>query len=109
MRYIIAVLVVIALIIFGVVLFSGGSKVKTGKTVVKTLPDYANTDASVRLTIDGVINGDDAHRAIQITVDKNQRTLNVIQGYQGTVIQTQTFANNEPAFNVFLHALTQAS
>jgi len=108
MRYFIAVLVVIVLIIFGVVLFSGGSKPHQPTITPKTLPDYAATDASVRLIIDGQINGDENHRAIRITIDKNERQVDIIQGYQGSVMQTQSFGNNESAYNNFLHALVQA-
>jgi len=112
MRYFAIFLVFIALILFGIVIFGGNSGSKSNKSTSsssvqapKALPDYADTGAIVRLTTDGPINGDDIHRQIQLTVSSTTRTLDIIQGYQGTVIQTESFANNEPAYSAFLNAL----
>ena len=95
----------ILIIILVIFLFVGGGKKNTPTTPAKTLPSYANTDATVSMTIDGPINGDDAHRAIKVTVGQNSRELDVIQGYSGTVIQTNPFYNSQNAYNVFLHAI----
>jgi hypothetical protein len=114
MRYIFAFVGVFLLILVGLILIlGGGGKKKTPTTgtnapVVLPLPDYAPTDAYVTMTMDGIINGDDAHRAIKITVSRDQRVLDIIQGYSGHVIDSHSFANNEEAYNVFLHALNNS-
>jgi len=111
MRYFAAFLVFIALILFGIVIFGGGSGNKSNKSSssstqsTKTLPDYASTGAVVRLTIDGPINGDDIHRQIQLTISSSDRTLDIVQGYQGTILQSESFANNGSAYAAFLNAL----
>jgi hypothetical protein len=114
MRYFLGLLAAIALIALGVILFTGGSK-KPGNpstpsvtTQPKTLPDYADTDAVVRFTVDGVINGDQAHRTIRITVGRDQRLLEVIQGYSGNVIQSNPDYNTKDAYGAFLSAINNA-
>ena len=90
-------------------IFGGGHKATNPSgPVLKPLPDYSSTFAQVSFTQDGVINGDDVHRQIKITVDQFQRTLDIIGGYNGNVIQENTFANNQNAYNVFLHAINNS-
>lgn len=111
MRYIFAFVGVFLLILIGLILIFGGNGKKkspatgTNAPVVMDLPDSAPTDAYVTMTLDGCVNGDDAHRAIKITVSRDQRVLDIIQGYSGHVIDSHSFGNNEAAYNVFLHAL----
>ncbi len=94
------------LIIIGAILIFGGSKKAAPiLNALKPLPDYAKTGSSVNMTTDGMINGNDTHRQISITVDQNQRVLDIIQGYSGTVINHYAFANTQDAYNVFLHAI----
>lgn len=99
-------LVLLLVLIFGI----GGdnSQKKTDKPAANTpavLTDYITPDSKMVLTIDGTINGDDIHRSIRITVDHNDRELEVIQGYQNNVIQRNTFINNMNAYDSFVHAL----
>jgi hypothetical protein len=113
MRYIFAIIGVFLLILIGLILiFGGGGKKKTatnpGAPALMALPDYAPTDAFVTMTMDGRVNGDDVHRAIKVTVSRDQRVLDIIQGYSGHVIDSHSFPNNEEAYNVFLHALNNS-
>lgn len=105
MRSFIALLAVITLVVLGFILFRGNDKPKPSGPLPKVLADYAVTDASVRFTYDGLINGDDAHRAIRVSVNRSQRTLEVLQGYSGNVIQSNVQANTTDAYKVFLSAL----
>jgi hypothetical protein len=108
MRYAIAILAVIALILFGVLIFGGNGKKKTptSPTVTpKTLPDYADSDAKVRYTIFGHVVGNDDHREIRITVSKEERLIEILQGYQGQVIKTQFYDNSLASYDVFLRAI----
>src|SRR5579871_6410076 len=103
MRYIVGLILIIVFIIFGIILFTGGKNTPNkGQTVPKILPDYANTSATVQLTTDGIINADQLHRSIVISVSNTSSTLQVVQGYQNNVIQTNTFANNPDSFSKFL-------
>jgi hypothetical protein len=102
--------VVLLLFIFLVVKIFGGhhkkaTPVNPATPVVKPLPDYSDSLAEVSMTIDGHINGDDQHRAIKITVDQYSRKMDIIGGYSGNILQENTFANNQQAYDVFLHSL----
>jgi hypothetical protein len=108
-RRIITVFAIILIIIFGVVLLRGGSNKPKPITPVTRqildLPEYANTDAQVRMTIDGRINGEDIHRAIRITVGRDQRSIDIIHGYSDQVIESHQYPNSLNAYDVFLRAL----
>jgi hypothetical protein len=105
MRYIVGVVVVILLLFLGIILFRGPSKPKQPAVAGKSLPEYASTDAQVRLTIDGIINSEEQHRAVKITVGKDQRSIDIIQGYQNHLLNSQVYGNNVNAYSEFLSAL----
>lgn len=108
MRYFIGFLITIGLIILLIVLLlTGGGSPKKPKTT-KALADYATSDAVVRLSIDGPINADQNHQAVRITVGQSDTTYQQIQGYEGTVVNQQTYANNTSAYSNFLYALGHA-
>ena len=99
-RPIIAGLVGIGLIILVIVLitriFSGGGGGDIGPRV--DVGAYANTQASATLLADDPTQIDQDHRQIKITVSQNQNTIEIIKGYQGTVIDARTYPNNSAAF-----------
>lgn len=104
-RYLVGFAVVILLMIIGIILiFSGGGE-KPAEQQIKPLPDYADSFAEVSMTTRGIINGEDIHREIRITVGQFQRRVDIIAGYSGNVIQTQTFSNSVPAYREFLAAI----
>jgi hypothetical protein len=106
MRYIFAFIVFLLLIVLGLVfVFGHHSTPKKPTAIVRTLPDYADSNSSLSMVMDGVINGDDIHRAIRITVTRDSRTLDIIQGYSGRVIDSHTLANTKDAYDIFLRAL----
>ncbi len=109
MRAIVTIVLIAILIVLGIILFGHKPKSSKPNIAVKTLSDYSSTTAQVKLTIDGFINGDDAHRQIRVTVGRDMREIDIIQGYQGHVIKTKTFSNNQAAYDVFLRSLNLAS
>jgi len=106
------ILFLVGFIIFLVILiklFAGGHKpAPTNAVLVKPLPEYAATDATVSFTTDGIVNGDEMHRAIRITISSNQRTVDVLQGYNPSVIQSKSFVNNQEAYDVFLRSIANS-
>jgi hypothetical protein len=62
----------------------------------------------VQFTIDGPVTADQTHQAVQITVGQTQAQINTFQGYEGTITNTQSFANNQPSYANFLRALDLA-
>jgi hypothetical protein len=73
-----------------------------------TLPEYVDTTAAVSMTTDGIVNGDDMHRQIRVTIAQDRRVVEVIQGYSGQVIDSHSFYNTRDAFSVFLKSINNA-
>jgi hypothetical protein len=108
-RFIIAAGLALLLFVIGlIILLGGGSKPTPTTKQLKPLQNYSATNAQVSMTTDGEINGQDIHRQIVITVDQYARTLQITKGYNGQVISTKTFDNNETAYNVFLTSIKNA-
>lgn len=105
MKYFLGFLVSIGLIVLVFIMimrsFSGGSK----QELPAPLSNYAGTSSVVRLTVSGPIVGETQFQSYQITVGRDQATIETRQGYQGTVIDQRTYANNEESYTNFLKAL----
>jgi hypothetical protein len=108
MRFFLAILATIGLfiLIFWLVFHTSSSSSTLPKAL--KLTNYATTDATVTFEIDGPINYDTAHRSIVITIGQNQNVVQVLEGYQGGVLDSATYPDNEPAFDEFLSALNYA-
>lgn len=105
MRYLLGFFIIIGLLILVVILVLKGSHQTTTSTYTKPLSSYASTDAVASFTAGGPIVADQNYRAIQIEISRNTSTINVTRGYQRTVLNTQSYPNNQPAFQAFLSAL----
>jgi hypothetical protein len=108
MRFFLAILAIIGLfiLIFWLVFHNGSTSSTLPKAL--NLSSYATTDATVTFEIDGPINYDSAHRSIVITIGQNQNMVQVLEGYQGGVLDSATYPDNEPAYSEFLSALNYA-
>jgi len=106
MRYIIGLLIGIGLIVLTFILiFKAFSGPGAPKTQTIDLNSYATTDAVVRVTFNGPVTYNSSHQSIRITVGADQVLYEQIQGYQGTLVKSQTYPNNRDAYAVFLRAL----
>jgi hypothetical protein len=85
----------------------GGDKQKVS-TTEKPLTSYSSTTAETRMTVDGIINYTGEHRSIRITVGRDQITYEVMKGYEGEVVTSKTYDNNQAAYNNFLSAIGRA-
>jgi hypothetical protein len=106
MRYLLVFLIAIGLIVLIFVLLLknfGGSS--TPAKPVTPLISYATTNTVVQMTINGPVVADPAHEAVQVTIGQSQSQITIYQGYQGVILTTKSFQNNEPAYAVFLRAL----
>lgn len=114
-RKYILTLIMVTIILFGgifllIKLISGGSKTsQSGQSVKSSATQKVNKlspDASeVSYTMYGRIVGEEDRRAIRIIVTTNERRIEILQGYNETVISSQRFDNNDSAFQAFLLAL----
>ena len=109
MKYIIGLFVTIGLLILLIVLLTmgGGSKTKVPNSS-QTLESYANSSATVRLTVEGPINAPQDHLATRITVSRDMTTYEQIRGYDGGVVKTQSFPNTLSSYDSFLRAIELA-
>lgn len=108
MRYFLGFLASIGLIILVFILVLrglSGDPVKEGQT---PLSDYANTDAVVRLTVDGRIISEQEHQAYQITVGRSETRVETLRGYEYDTVESRTYENNQESFTNFLRALELA-
>ncbi len=105
-RIVLAALVGLGLIILIIVviskIFGGGSKAP----IPTNLADYSNTASTVTLLVDAAPTQiDQDHRQVRITVSQTQNQIEVMQGYQGNLLNTRTYSNNSAAYGVFLQSL----
>ncbi len=112
MKYILGVAaVVIALIVAIFVIATRPSETpgagQDGKPVV-TLKEEANGNSTLIYTIEGKIVGEEERRAVRISVNRNVRTFEVLEGYTEKVIRKETYSNNSEAFDVFVAGLEVA-
>lgn len=82
--------------------FGGG-----GESVPQAVPlsDYTFTTTAMRFTTEGLVNADKEHRAIRITVSRSESRVEVLGGYQRSVLKAKSFASNQEAYATFLRAL----
>ena len=71
----------------------------------KPLSSYYDTQAVAELQIAGPIVADQNYKQIEIQVNQGYSQISIINGYQGTIVNTKTFENNPSAYSQFLSAL----
>jgi hypothetical protein len=110
MRYIVAALIAIGLIILFVILllraiFGGGGE-EGGQTPRRiNLADYENTGVIMRMITEGPVNANEVHEQVYIEVGRDMNKIQLVRGYQGEVTRTEQFGSNSSAYGSFLRAL----
>ncbi len=104
-----------AAIVFGIILviflmlaliFRGDNKQQTqGNKEIVQLVDYAKKDSKVSLTTYGKLVGDQDRRAVRVTVSPSERRIEILSGYDESIISSETYANTQDAYANFLSAL----
>lgn len=106
MKYFIAFLASIALIIFVIVLIIRGFTGNDKKADLPTpLIDYANTSVQMQYTVAGPVTADQQRKALRITVGQDQTRIEKLEGYNETISNQKTYENNLAAYSEFLRAL----
>jgi hypothetical protein len=105
MRYFLGFLIAIGLLALVIILVVKSLSHNATGPQPKPLSSYSNTYAVAGLLIGGPIVADQNYHQFQINISQFSSQINIIQGYQGTVVNTQTFSNNSSAFSAFLSAL----
>ncbi len=107
MRYVFGALATILLLTIGFVLVfnRGDDKPAEDTKKVSQLVDYAKKDSMVTLTTSGPVTSDDLHYSIKVSVSASERRLEVMNGYDNTVVATNSYPNTTAAYEAFLSAL----
>lgn len=105
MRYLLGFLATIGLIILILVLLLRGGDSSSPAAKSLTLSDYARSNSAAHFTIDGPVVADQDHQEVKIDVDAYQVTFSLYDGYQGNLLNQQTYPSNEEAYTNFLLAL----
>lgn len=106
MKYFIAFLASIALIIFVIVLIIRGFTGNDKKADLPTpLIDYANTSVQMQYTVAGPVTADQQRKALRITVGQDQTRIEKLEGYNEAISNQKTYENNLAAYSEFLRAL----
>jgi hypothetical protein len=108
---VLGIIVVLALILFGVyrVLRPSNPAPKPGTPPANiNLLDYIDRNTQVRYTIEGPVTANENHNTIRIAVTKDNRIIEVLSTYNGDTTISQTFTNNAAAFEDFMYAINGA-
>jgi len=109
-RFIIGFGLLAALLIVVILLIvrSGGDSGKVPETK-RALTSYANDpNITVSETIIGPINAPQNHNEATISVSNQTATMQLMQGYDGNVINSHDYNMSPASFSEFLHALDKA-
>lgn len=106
-RTIIFLLVCIGLIWLVVLLFASIFRGSNQTTVTTTteLSSYARTGTTAQLVMDGPVIINQDHRSVRITVESTQSKIELISGYDGSVVRQDVFPNTQESYSVFLRSL----
>lgn len=100
------ILAIIGVAILAIVFFviSLGTH-RAPKAISPNLTDYINTDTTVQLTIEGPVTANEKYYSRTITIGRNVRTVQFYKTYANELTKSQDYANNQDAFDDFMHAL----
>lgn len=104
-RYFFGFLLVIVLVVITFILVIRGFRGNGQAVTSINLAKLSTTNSVVQFTDDGPITSQQSHQGLRIIVGQYAATIQIYQGYQNNIIQSQTFANNQDAYAVFLKAL----
>jgi len=110
MKYFIGfmVTVIIIIVLLAMSLGNVGKKSKP-KTANTDLISYSTKNSSVRMVVDGPVTANETHNKVVVTVNRDKTVYEQINGYDGKVIKSESFDNNENSYTNFLSALQRAS
>ena len=107
MRYVFGAIGIVVLIILIIILLMGGDRNSSGrKTESIVLTNYINSGSEVILTTYGPVVGNESRQSVSLTVTPQNRFFALLQTYELTPVETQTFDNNLTAYSYFMHSLS---
>lgn len=110
MKYIIGFVVTILIFIVAIVAIANrGDDGDGAPPTTVELSDYIDRDRSeVRYAVSGKIVSEEEHREVHFVISADKREVQIIQGYQNTVLDRRELANNHSAYAAFIESLEKA-
>ena len=112
MKYVIGVLATIAVAIFAIILIVSRGEPPRDQNLdadpQADLTEYVDTAATVSFTTEGELTADEERRAIRVRINRNERVIEILTGYDEQVERSERFSNNQAAFDAFMHGLKEA-
>lgn len=109
MKYITFVLMVLVILIASIILIFNRKPSNTpisGPNV--NIVNYVDSGATVVFTEYGELTSEEERTAIRISVSRNQRKLEILQGYNEKVVKEQILSNTGAAYDEFMNGLKKA-
>jgi len=106
-RIFIFILISIGLVWLTVILIGKAlsSPSTTTTSTVQSLVRYDTPGTDFVMLIDGPVQADQTHQSLRITVSQSENVVELMNGYEGQVINRQSFESNSTAFATFLKSL----
>jgi hypothetical protein len=106
---VLGIIVVLALLLFGVYRVIRPSTPKKPATPAATnLLDYVDRDTQVRFSIEGPVTANENHNTIRVAVTRDNRIVEALSTYDATTSISQSFSNNAASFEDFMYSLNNA-
>lgn len=103
MRYFLAIIGVVFFIVLAIILIVSSGRHNSQKPINVTNYNYSGT--TMVYTENGILNGEDIHRAIRISISNDTRVVDILGGYEPNILQSETLPNTPAAYGAFLQAL----
>lgn len=108
-RYFVGFVISVGLIFLVIfLLVNGGKDTKSPASPVKPLYTYANTDAVVKMTIEGQVTAPQNRNTIVVTVGATEATFQQYVGYDGSIVATKSYENTRNSYETLLRSLAVA-
>ncbi|HEY1063778.1 MAG TPA: hypothetical protein VGE30_00590 [Candidatus Saccharimonadales bacterium] len=110
LRYFIGLGLVIVLlfVVIFMIIRGGGDDGKVPETERELTSYTDDSNAAIVFTTIGPITAPENHNEVQIVVTNTDASIDVMQGFDGNVLNSQTYPLTTSAFGEFLHALNRA-
>ena len=86
-------------------LFSPGKEPDVPTEQPIDTPTQVEQFDAVRYVQDGQITAQEQHYSVQITIDSGSRRIDVMQGYNGNIIRSQSYSNTIASYDAFYAAI----
>lgn len=106
MKYGITIVGIIVVALIAIILIiSRGPSTTTEVTGPISMLSYQYKNAEITHTTFGQLVGQDQRRGIRITITSSERRLDILSGYEESILVSQSFPNTQDAYTEFLFAM----